>query len=84
MWMVSTKGDVINFRVNYVIEGKVEKEIHVPHYIISHSELIARCWITEVFNHLRFVDWNEFMAAFPCALELRGYEMGYAMQYREL
>lgn len=84
MWMVSTRGDVVNFRVKYVVDGKVEKEKITPQFVITHDELISRCWITEVFNHFRYVDWNEFMYAFTYALELKGYEMGNAMQYREL
>ncbi|PMD95534.1 hypothetical protein BWI97_14355 [Siphonobacter sp. BAB-5405] len=83
-WVVGTRGELAHFRVKHIIEGKVEKEVFVPHFVVTHDQINAKCWITHVSRHFRVIDWNQFMPAYMCALELRGYELGDEMRFVEL
>ncbi len=84
LWIVSTRGDLIHFRLKYVKDGKVEKETMIAQFTILHDQLITKNWIKHIWQHFRYVNWNDFMNAWNCALELIDYEMGDEMRFYEM
>lgn len=75
MWLVSTRGDLVLFRLRSIIDGKAEKEVPTSQYLITHDRLTERNWVAEVWRTIRSADMNDFVGAFALALELNDKEM---------
>jgi len=83
-WLVSTRGDLIHFRLKHKDdETKKETIERTATLIIAHDRLTERNWIADVRRRFPRTDMNPFLDAYEEALALNDLQMG-RMEFRRL